>query len=212
MDNPALDALLAEYAAGSLAPALHVLVASHLALSRRGRRFVSSLESAGGGDLARALPAPLADRDRMLSAIVAEDAPDLPEPAATDDLTPGPLAALLAGGVRRLPWRRLMPGVRRHVVDASGDSEAALFWIKPGRKMPSHTHEGLEVTLILQGGITDVTGHYRRGDVSIADPEVDHRPITDPDEDCICFAVAEGRRPLTGRVGRWVQRVLPRRV
>jgi putative transcriptional regulator len=74
--------------------------------------------------------------------------------------------------------------------------------------MPSHTHEGSEITLVLRGGFSDATGHYRRGDIAIADSEVDHRPRADEDEDCICFAVTDAPLRLTGPVARFVQRLL----
>ena len=68
----------------------------------------------------------------------------------------------------------------------------------PGRVMPSHTHDGSEVTLVLRGGFSDPTGHYRRGDIAIADRDLDHHPRADDDEDCICFAVIDAPLRLTG--------------
>lgn len=209
--NRALDGLLAGYAMGTLSPALHVLVASHLTVSREGRTFVASLEAAGGSELDRASPAALRDPARIFETIIAS--PGIGEhPAERDDaLLPVPLARFVGRPGAELPWRTLIPGVRRHVIESTRDTEAALFWIRAGRRMPAHTHEGLEVTLVLQGGLSDVTGHYHRGDISIADPDVDHRPVTDPDADCLCFAVAEGPRRLTGPVGRWLEHALRRR-
>ena len=69
--------------------------------------------------------------------------------------------------------------------------------------MPSHTHHGTELTLVLTGGFKDEDGHYVAGDVAFADGDVDHKPIADEGEDCICFAVTAGRLQLTGPVGRW---------
>ncbi len=67
----------------------------------------------------------------------------------------------------------------------------------PGARLPSHTHEGSEYTLVLKGGFTDVLGHFRRGDVAIADQNVDHSPLADPDEDCFCFVVLDAPIRLT---------------
>jgi putative transcriptional regulator len=84
--------------------------------------------------------------------------------------------------------------------------DVSLFWIGAGKKMPTPTHEGSEVTLVIQGGFTDVIGHYGVGDVAIADQDVDHRPVADDDgEDCLCFAVADAPLVLTGAFGRWVE-------
>jgi putative transcriptional regulator len=208
--NRALDALLASYAAGTLAPALHVLVASHLALRSESRRFVASLEAANGAEMDRANPVPLCRRDSILDAILSGPSRPDAEPAIMrDPVLPAPLVGYLGRGLKDIPWRRLIPGVRRHVLEAEAGGEAALFWIRPGRKTPSHTHEGVEVTLVLAGGIQDVTGHYRRGDIAVADSDIDHQPITDADEDCICFTVADAPRRLTGPLGRWLHRLAP---
>ena len=39
--------------------------------------------------------------------------------------------------------------------------------------------------------------------IAYADDDVDHRPIADEGEDCLCFAVTEGSLRLTGPVGRF---------
>lgn len=210
--NRALDALLAGYAAGTLDPFLHVLVASHLVLRPENRRFVRSLEAAAGAELGEAPPLPLRARDERLAAILGDAGPrPAPPSRAETGVLPEPLAHLLGSSVEGLRWRWLVPGVRRHLVEARAGMEAALFWIKAGRHTYAHSHEGSEVTLVLAGGIRDVTGHFRRGDISIADPDVDHRPVTDADEDCLCFTVAEAPRRLTGPVGRWLQQLVPGR-
>lgn len=206
----ALDALLAGYAAGGLSAPLHALMAGHLAICPRNRAFVASLEAAYGSAMERLDPAPVSDRDARLAAIL--DGPEEPiacaPPAsrAADPVLPGPVARYLGHGIADMPWRTLLPGVKEFKIKAD-DATATLFWIRPGRRMPHHTHEGSEVTLVLRGGFTDVSGHYLRGDVAVADQEVDHRPVADPDEDCICFAVTDAPLRLTGPVGRIVQRL-----
>jgi putative transcriptional regulator len=58
---------------------------------------------------------------------------------------------------------------------------------------------------VLRGGFSDVSGHYMRGDIAIADEDVDHKPVADADEDCICFAVTDAPLKLTGPVGKVIQ-------
>ena len=41
-----------------------------------------------------------------------------------------------------------------------------------------------------------------RGDVAEADPSVNHQPVADPGEDCICLAVTDAPLRLTGPFGR----------
>ena len=64
--------------------------------------------------------------------------------------------------------------------------------------MPSHTHEGSELTLVLDGAFRDANGRYGRGDISLADEHVDHRPIAEDERACICFAVTDAPLRLTG--------------
>ena len=208
--DPALDALLAAYAAGSLSAPLHVLVAGHLALTPRSRTFVRSLEDLGASALEAERPVPVSDRDAMLSAIFAAAEPPAPGPApvaAGDAVLPDPIARYLGRGLDGIRWRTVLPGVKECKVEKTARGEAVLYWIKPGRKMPNHTHEGSEYTLVLKGGFTEVGGHFRRGDIAIADQDVDHRPVADLDEDCICFAVTDAPLRLTGPVGRVLQRL-----
>ncbi len=208
--DPALDALLAAYAAGSLSAPLHVLVAGHLALTPRSRTFVRSLEGLGAAALEAERPVPVSDRDAMLSAIFAAAEPPASgraPVAAGDAVLPDPIARYLGRGLDDIRWRTVLPGVKEHKVEKTARGEAVLYWIKPGRKMPNHTHEGSEYTLVLKGGFTEVGGHFRRGDIAIADQEVDHRPVADLDEDCICFAVTDAPLRLTGPVGRVLQRL-----
>lgn len=203
-----VDLLLAEYAAGALPPPLHALVGAHIALKPEAATFVSGLEAAKAASIEEMAPVALASRDAMLARIfesaAAEAAPVAPR---GDDVFPGPLRRYLGLSARDIPWRRSMPGVRQHVAEERDGVEATLYWIKAGSKMPHHTHDGEEFTLVLRGGFTDVTGHYARGDVAVADGDLDHRPMADADEDCICFAVTTAPLRLTGPVGKLFQTI-----
>lgn len=205
-DQP-IDALMAQYAAGQLSPALHGLVAAHLAIKPENRSFVGALEAVRAQELEMAAPVAIRNRDSRLAAIF--DAPvSAPRAATQDSILPAPLADFIGYRLDNVPWRTVLPGIREfdvpHVEKTGG--EASLLWIKPGRIMPSHTHDGTEVTLVLKGGFSDATGHYRRGDIAFADSELDHRPRADEDEDCVCFAVTDAPLRLTGPVGRIFQR------
>lgn len=210
-DQP-LDTLLAHYARGRLTPPLHALVESHLAIRPEGRRFVSALEAASAAEIERVAPVAVSNRDARLAAIFAEgDEPILrPRPLryGGDEVVPAPLARYLgATSLAQTPWRTLLPGVKEYRVSDNEDGEATLYWIRGGRKIPSHTHEGSEYTLVLKGAFSDIHGRYARGDIAIADMDVDHQPVADPDADCFCFAVTDAPLKLTGPIGRIVQKI-----
>ena len=205
-DSGAMDALLAGYSAGSLSPAMQALVASHLMLSGRNTRYVAALESVLAAAVADDEVAPLRDRDGRLAAIFAA-APPAPVRRAAGGVFPPPLVALLGCDLAQVKWRMRLPGVRDHVIAAEAGGAASLYWIKGGRKLPHHTHEGSEVTLVLQGAFRDAGGFWGRGDVAIADSEVDHQPVAEEGGDCICLAVTDAPLRLTGPVGRIAQRL-----
>lgn len=208
-DN-SFDALLAAYAAGSLPRPMHALVGAHLEISPRNRRYVSMLEGLAADDLMmEGAYSPLSDRSAALSSIFdmpasAEASPSQPE----RPVLPASLVRYLGHDLATMPWRTVLPGVKEfRLAEAEHGVDATLYWIRAGKRMPSHTHDGSEVTLVLQGGFTDSTGHYERGDVAVADAELDHHPVADDDIDCICFAVTDAPLRLTGPVGRLFQRL-----
>jgi putative transcriptional regulator len=206
-----LDALLASYAVGNVSRPLHALIASHLLLKPDNRAFVSSMEETLAQEMEAALQAaaPSENREKRLASIF--DGKDekiaFPESDPTS-LIPAPLAAYLAKPFEDLRWKNVMPGLREVRVEDRAGCEASLLWIKAGRAMPSHTHPGVEATLVIQGSFADNQGEFRRGDMAVVDSKIDHKPIAGKDEDCICFAVSEGPVHLTGplaRIFNWIK-------
>lgn len=202
------DLLLASYATGSLSSPLHALVGAHLVLNPGKRGFVAALEGIAADGLNAEEPlAPVAERGKRLAAIFKEDL-RLPVAEAGDPLLPSPLAAYVGVPFDALGWRTVLPGLREVRFDNGEGTDASLLWIKAGRAMPAHTHHGIEATLVLKGSFSDSTGHYARGDLSVADDDVDHKPVAGLEEDCICFAVCEGPVKLTGPVARLFNKLL----
>lgn len=195
------DALLARYVAGVLPRPAHVLVRSHLEIKVDNRAFVGGLEGLAGDALQRIRPITLDRRDAMLDRIFASEgsprAAAAPQPAG---LFPPALRDFLGMDVSDVPWRIKMPGLKEYDVGEMDGVHATLFWIRPGRKIPAHTHAGSELTLVLDGAFADVHGRFGRGDIAVADETVDHRPVAEAERPCISFAVTEGPLRLTGRL------------
>ena len=206
MPEGRIDALLGAFAAATLSPALHALVAAHLMLCGRNRAFVAALERMQGTHLQSCEPVPMPGREARLAAVFAAQPTPGPRRASAG-FFPAPLRQYVGRDLADITWRSLLPGIREFRIAGEADGEACIYWIKAGRKMPFHTHAGSEATLVLQGAFHDSFGHYRRGDVAVADSDVDHQPIADPQGDCICFAVTDAPLRLTGPVGRIVERL-----
>jgi putative transcriptional regulator len=201
-----VDALLAAYSAGTLDPSLHALVASHLLMKPDSRDFVRALENLAAAELDQIKPEALSRRDERLASIFNEEPVRQPARSYGSSILPAPLQHYLGQDLQAIRWRTKLPGVKEFRVEGKGRGEASLIWVRAGRRMPSHTHEGSEVTLVLKGGFSDVTGHYARGDIAIAESDLDHKPMTDANEDCICFAVTDAPLHLTGPFGRLLDR------
>lgn len=203
-----IDALLAAYCAGTLEPSVHALVASHLLMKRDSRSYVAALEALAAAELVKLKPEPLSRRDERLQSIFESKPAAQALASVGSSMLPLPLQHYLGRDIDAIRWRTKLPGVKECRIENTGRGEASLLWVKAGRRMPSHTHEGSEITLVLKGAFSDVTGRYARGDIAIADADLDHKPITDADEDCICFAVTDAPLHLTGPFGRFIDRFL----
>ncbi len=212
LNSEALDLLLAEYAVGSLPHPTEVLVRSHLEIDTCNRTWIADLNALGGvlmedsPDAEQGLQAISPDRlsedaDTALSSDAAIDT------GQGDSVLPNALKRYVGCGEAEIAWRFRIPGLREFPLETSEDCTASLLKISPGSSMPSHTHGGREITLVLKGAFTDHTGRYARGDIAIADEDVDHKPVADDGEECICFAVSEASLKLTGPIGKYISRI-----
>jgi putative transcriptional regulator len=181
-DRGLVEALLGAFAAGTLAEPFAVLVASHRQMKADDR-----------------LPAALADalRPRRTISVLSE----------MEALMPLALRAYVARHLGAPNWRTILPGIKQCRIPGDARADASFLRCRPGSAIPAHTHGGLEAVLVLQGGFSDAHGHYVRGDIAVADPTIDHRPVADPDEECIIFIVQEAQLKLTGPFGRIIQRI-----
>lgn len=207
------EELLMAYAAGSAAEPLSLLVATHLALCPDCRREVERLEALGGTLLEEIEPAPvggeLAARvmDRLETPpdwLAAETGEAKARGAATagDPRLPRPLRDYVGAPLDELAWKRRGGTAEAEILPAARGFRTRIMRIDPGTAVPSHTHAGRELTLVLSGGFSDQGGHYLRGDVALADDTTVHSPVADPGEPCICLAVTDGPLRLTGRFAR----------
>lgn len=202
------DDLLLEYATGTQREPVALLVATHLALCPRCRHQTSNLEALGGALMEQLDPQPVAAESltRLLDRLDEIETPPAPErsdpPAAHGCGLPRPLRDYVGGSLDRLKWRHLGPFAEARLLPDFAGFTTRLLRVRAGAATPTHTHEGIELTLVLEGGFKDVSGHYLRGDVEEADSAVDHRPVADADEDCLCLAVTDAPLRLTGLLGR----------
>lgn len=197
------DAMLAAYAAGTLPHAFAVAVASHVSLCDQCRVALEAHQAVGGAVLedtgAVAVSASL--KDSILAQL---DDPFTPEPVfERNGIYPGPVMEAMRG--RPPKWQKLGMGVRQDILAADAHGSVRLLYIPPGRAVPDHSHNGLEMTLVLQGSFSDETGRFGVGDIEIADETLEHTPVADPGEACICLAATDARLRFNALMPRLLQ-------
>ena len=203
----ALEHLFARYVSGNVSAPVSVLLDAHLQMNPVNRQFVSTLEDMAGLALEEDKPVSLRNHDAMLAAILAGQASGVPardaDPLHSYSGLPPALGGYLRMGIDDVPWKKIMPGLWEYEFEDEGQ-HVSLIRVRAGAKLPVHTHDGQEITLVLQGSFHDGTGNYRSGDIAIADESVNHQPIAGMDEDCICFSVVDNPIRLTGPLGRLI--------
>jgi putative transcriptional regulator len=204
--------LYSAYAAGCLDPAFALMLETQAIIRGDVRASVAVSEMIAGAFLETAEPAELSDRalERVFSAIDRIDAPEhvscragraagqaieellaLPEPLRT--------AALDAAGQRG--WQTMSLGIKRLALQIGSAMDAELYRIAPGAKLPRHTHDGTEYTLVVAGGFRDELGSYGPGDIAVSDQSISHQSAADPDEVCLALSVRDGGLRFSGVFG-----------
>lgn len=193
--------MLADYASGTCSPGVALAVASHLARAPESRASAGQLESLGSALLAEEAPAELGDG--ALDAVLGRLDEAAPVPRAQEEgPLPPCLAELVGGRVDTLAWRFRLPGVHEYVLPDFGPERVSLLRARPGTRIPRHTHEGREITLVLAGAMEDGGTVYAAGDMAVGDEDIDHQPRIIGEETCYCLIVMEGSLRFTGRFTR----------
>lgn len=204
--HPDIATLMA-FSAGTLEEPYAAVIATHLAMSEGGRETVRQIDSIGGALLASEPEAELAPGalDRLLNSL--RDEPiEVRRGQALDGL-PLPLRAYLPAGLKGVRWKWTGPGVATADLAWSRDGKSRLMLLRvaAGRRVPEHGHGGQELTLILQGAYKDRFGVFAVGDIADHDEDVEHQPVAEPGEDCICLVAVDARLTFRGRLMRTLQ-------
>lgn len=204
------DDLLMAYSTGDLPEAVNLIIATHISLCDVCRAALESYEALGGAVLdscdsvgmsSDSLAAVLSMIQEQDSAVIERTAPR----PKTDGVLPAPLCDYVAGGLENVKWRPVGMGVKQAILRTSSEATARLLFIPAGTAIPDHGHRGLELTLVLKGAFQDEDGYFARGDIEIANPDVNHTPVADISEDCICLAVTDAPLRFKGLMPRIAQ-------
>lgn len=197
------DDLIRAYAAGGLAQPFAVVIAAHLSICDTCRATLEAGDMVGGAVLDRCAPVAVdaARRDRLMQLL--DDPDPTPPPVRPSGIFPGPVWDAL--GARPPRWRMLGGGIKQQILSADSHGSLRLIYIPPRCAVPEHGHRGLEMTMVLQGSFSDSEGRFGRGDVEIAQDDLDHTPVAGEGAPCICLAATDAPLRFHSLVPRLLQ-------
>ena len=112
-------------------------------------------------------------------------------PRARCDVLPQPLVDYVGGDLNAVKWRPLGMGAKQAILKTTKEADVRLLYIPAGAELPDHGHRGKELTLVLKGAFIDGDERFARGDLEVADEQMEHTPVADIGEDCICLAATD---------------------
>jgi putative transcriptional regulator len=215
------EATLVSYAAGSLSQSMALVVACHLSMCSTCRDSVNGIEAIGGMLLNSLDPADInADSlNKVLACLYEEPCVSIDsEPfinlssrkktiKTNDNYVPSPLRDYVGESLNSIDWKFIVPGIYSYDLACKTErgGVSRLLRIAPGKAMLPHRHDGSELTLILRGSYSDEIGRFTLGDVADLDSEIEHQPLVDSNEDCICLIATDAPLKFKTLLGKIVQ-------
>ena len=199
------DELLMAYSAGTLPEAFSLVIATHVSLCDECRARLGSFDSLGGTMLEECGSADMSAGalDETMRRIMAGAPTEKRRKAA--GIFPAPLRDYIGGDLDSVKWKPVGMGVRQAILPTSEEASVRLLYIPAGCAVPDHGHRGTELTLVLQGAFMDEDDRFARGDIEVANEEMEHTPVADIGEDCICLAATDAPLKFRGLVPRLAQ-------
>ena len=194
------------YAAGILPEAFSLVVATQMSISDEARARLASYEAIGGGILEDSDEAEMKP-NAFKQALKEIDIPTKkrPLPPMVEGIFPKPLQKYVGNDLNAIKWKNIGRGVRQAILKTDKHATARLIYIPAGTAMPNHGHNGLEMTLVLQGEFHDKEDFFARGDIEIGDENLHHTPTASGNGPCICLAASDAPLKFTSLLPRLLQ-------
>lgn len=194
--HPSSD-VLAAYAAGTHEPGFGLVVGAHVEACAACRARVGGFEASSGAAL-NELPQAELKPDALAQTL-----------ARLEQTVPGAVNIDTRPLLERLPLkakRWVAPGVWVAAVDTPHAAENRVYVLSVAKGMVAarHEHAGAEYCTVLKGAYHDEIGVFAAGDFAAAESELNHQPIVEGDEACVCLFATEGRLKPQNWIGRLV--------
>ncbi len=200
------DALLMAYSAGTLPEGFNLMVATHISMCDECRARMHEFDAVGGAIVADESGEEMS-KDSLSATMRLIDLGDAPiQPRRTaKGVFPTPLQDYVGGDLDAVKWRKVGGGVRQAILKTDKSASIRLLHIPAGTAVPDHGHRGTELTLVLQGAFRDETDRFGLGDIEVATQDLNHQPIAEMGEDCICLAATDAPLRFNGLIPRLLQ-------
>jgi putative transcriptional regulator len=201
------DALLMAYSAGTLPEAFNLVVATHISMCDDCRARMASFDAVGGSVLDSCSAVEMGDDAFAATMALIDSAADeqIRHLPTRPGVFPSPLQDYVGGDLDAVKWRKAGGGVSQAILSTSRDATVRLIRIPAGASVPDHGHRGTELTLVLQGAFRDEEDRFGRGDIELADEDLNHTPVAEAGEDCICLAATDAPLKFNGLIPRIAQ-------
>lgn len=189
------DDVLTAYVAGALEPGFGLVVGAHVEVCAHCRARVGAFEAASGAAL-EALAQESVGEDALSKVLARLDS--VPEPETKPDTR---------SFIERLslkPKKWVAPGVWVAGVNTphAPQNRVYLLSVASGGLTARHEHSGAEFCTVLSGAYRDELGLFAAGDFAAAESDLNHQPIVQGGEACVCLFATEGRLKPQGLLGR----------
>jgi putative transcriptional regulator len=202
------DQLLMAYSAGQLPEAFSLVMAVHLSMCDDCKARLGAFDAVGGVVMDRCDVVAM-DTDSLATTLAKLDMPLMGTPSSAlphvQSSLPAPLADYIGGDLSAVKWRSLGAGVRQAILPTDNAASARLLYIPAGTAVPDHGHRGTELTLVLQGAFHDEIDRFGPGDLEISNEDINHQPIAEAGEACICLAATDAPLRFNTLVPRLLQ-------
>lgn len=192
--HPSVEILTA-YASGALEPGFGLVVGAHVEGCAACRAKIGAFEAASGAALSE-LSAEDVSADALADVMARLDETQTSAPKV--DTRP------LLERLTLKPKKWVAPGVWVAAVDTphAPQNRVYLLSVAPGMPTARHEHSGAEFCTVMKGAYRDELGVFAAGDFAAAYGELNHQPMVEGDETCVCLFATEGRLKPQGFLGR----------
>jgi len=188
------DEMLKAYVSGWLNASMSIAISVHEEMCPHCREKIKTLTAQRAQEVFEQTSEIAQDDEfeSMISAIVADDHSDVSIAvlAQQTSFTFKDKEYDMPRALRNLDttsWQHVGRIARSRVQLDDDAYRTSLLHIDEGGEVPEHSHNGIEVTLLLDGHFSDHMGEYNPGDFIVLDGKHQHKPKTK--DGCLCLTV-----------------------